>query len=165
MAAVDPQFEALLAYIKEARGFDFTGSLAILLAELLGPEAFRQRVKIYATDVDEERLAQARHAAYGEHEVAGVPSELLGRYFEQTGGVYVFRKDLRRSVIFGRNDLVQDAPISRIDLLVCRNALMYLNAETQARILSRPTRSSGPLWRSWRRPTRSSSPPTKSSKR
>ena len=50
---------------------------------------------------------------------------------------HAFRKDLRRSVIFGRNDLVQDAPISRIDLLVCRNALMYLNAETQASVLSR----------------------------
>jgi two-component system, chemotaxis family, CheB/CheR fusion protein len=49
----------------------------------------------------------------------------------------VFRKDLRRSVIFGRNDLVQDAPISRIDLLVCRNTLMYFNAETQAKVLSR----------------------------
>ncbi len=53
------------------------------------------------------------------------------------GGRYVFRKDLRRSVIFGRNDLVQDAPISRIDLLVCRNTLMYFNAETQAKILER----------------------------
>ena len=48
-----------------------------------------------------------------------------------------FRKDLRRSVIFGRNDLVQDAPISRIDLLICRNTLMYFNAETQTRILRR----------------------------
>ena len=44
-----------------------------------------------------------------------------------------FRKDLRRTVIFGRNDLVQDAPISRIDLLICRNTLMYFNAETQTR--------------------------------
>ena len=67
----------------------------------------------------------------------GIPPELLERYFDQTGGRYVFRKDLRRSVIFGRNDLVQDAPISRIDLLVCRNTLMYFNAETQARILTR----------------------------
>ena len=44
-----------------------------------------------------------------------------------------FRKDLRRTVIFGRNNLVQDAPISRLDLLICRNTLMYFNAETQAR--------------------------------
>ncbi len=112
-------------------------TLAMLLAERLGPDEFRHRVKIYATDVDEEGLTQARHAAYGEREVRDIPPELLERYFELTGYQYVFRKDLRRSVIFGRNDLVQDAPISRIDLLVCRNTLMYLNAETQARILAR----------------------------
>ncbi len=112
-------------------------SLAMLTTDLVGLDEFRRRVKIYATDVDEEALTQARHAEYAEREVAGVPRDLLDRYFEPTGGRYTFRKDLRRSVIFGRNDLVQDAPISRIDLLVCRNTLMYFNAETQSRILSR----------------------------
>src|SRR5437763_15094498 len=48
----------------------------------------------------------------------------------------VFRKDLRLAVIFGRHDLVQDPPISRVDILVCRNTLMYFNADTQRRILS-----------------------------
>jgi two-component system, chemotaxis family, CheB/CheR fusion protein len=229
MDAVDHQFEALLSYLKEARGFDFTGykrsslmrrvnrrmtqvqasdygeyldhlqvhpdefsalfntilinvtaffrdpeawdylrteileplvagkpagtpirvwsagcasgeeayTLAMLLAEILGPEEFRARVKIYATDVDEEQLNEARHATYEERDVAAVPPELLDRYFEQVANRYVFRKDLRRSVIFGRNDLVQDAPISRIDVLTCRNTLMYFNAETQVRILGR----------------------------
>lgn len=112
-------------------------TLAIILAEALGVDDFRQRVKIYATDVDEEGLTHARHAAYDERQVQAVPAELLERYFDQVGGRFYFRKDLRRSVIFGRNDLVQDAPISKIDLLVCRNALMYFNAETQSRILSR----------------------------
>jgi two-component system CheB/CheR fusion protein len=112
-------------------------SLAMLFAEAVGAEQFRQRVKIYATDVDEEALTQARHAVYTEAEVEAVGEELLGRYFERQANRYVFRKDLRRSVIFGRNDLVQDAPISRIDLLVCRNTLMYFNAETQSRILGR----------------------------
>jgi two-component system, chemotaxis family, CheB/CheR fusion protein len=112
-------------------------TLAVVLAEMLGPAEFRDRVKIYATDVDEEALNHARQGSYSEQEIRGIPSELLDRYFDLTGGRYVFRKDLRRSVIFGRNDLVQDAPISRIDLLVCRNTLMYFNAETQARILSR----------------------------
>jgi two-component system CheB/CheR fusion protein len=87
--------------------------------------------------VDEDALTDARHASYTERDVRGVPPELLERYFDLTGGRYVFCKDLRRSVIFGRNDLVQDAPISRIDLLVCRNTLMYFTAETQARILAR----------------------------
>jgi two-component system CheB/CheR fusion protein len=112
-------------------------SLAIVFAEALGPDEFRQRVKIYATDVDDEALAEARHASYEESAVDGLPPEMLEKYFERQAGRYLFRKDLRRSVIFGRNDLVQDAPISRIDLLVCRNTLMYFNAETQSKILSR----------------------------
>ncbi len=112
-------------------------TLAMILAEALGVDEFRERVKIYATDVDEESLAHARHATYDARQIRTVPEELLIHYFDQVGGRFSFRKDLRRSVIFGRNDLVQDAPISKVDLLVCRNALMYFNAETQSRILSR----------------------------
>ncbi|PRY49974.1 two-component system CheB/CheR fusion protein [Geodermatophilus tzadiensis] len=112
-------------------------SLAMLLAEALGEGEFRERVKIYATDVDEEALTQARQALYTEREMAGLTPEEAGRYFTQEGSRFAFRKDLRRAVIFGRNDLVQDAPISHVDLLLCRNTLMYFNAETQNRILSR----------------------------
>ena len=112
-------------------------TLAMILAEALGIEGFRDRVKIYATDLDEEALTRARHAAYGAREVAGLPAELRAKYFEENNGLYTFHKDLRRSVIFGRHNLIQDAPISRIDLLSCRNTLMYLNTETQARILER----------------------------
>lgn len=112
-------------------------TLAMLLAEALGPDGFRQRVKIYATDVDEDALSEARIASYDAKAVESVPPDLLSRYFEQVNGRYVFHKDLRRAVIFGRNDLVKDAPISRVDLLVCRNSLMYLNAETQRNVLGR----------------------------
>ncbi|BBZ37995.1 CheR family methyltransferase [Mycobacterium conspicuum] len=119
-------------------------TLAMLLAEALGPEAFRQRVKIYATDVDEEALTEARAASYDARAVEGVPADLLARYFEQVNGRYLFHKDLRRAVIFGRNDLVKDAPISRVDLLVCRNTLMYLNAETQRNVLGRLHFALGP---------------------
>ena len=112
-------------------------SLAITLAEKIGFEAFRRRVKIYATDVDEEALTQARAGSYTAREVQGIPQPLLEKYFDHEGGRYVFHKDLRRALIFGRHDLLRDAPISRIDLLTCRNALMYFNAEVQAQILSR----------------------------
>jgi two-component system CheB/CheR fusion protein len=114
-----------------------TYTIAILLAEALGEQGYVERVKIYATDVDEQALDIARHAVYSVKDVEAIPREVLERYFERTDGRYVFRKDLRRAVIFGRNDLVQDAPISRIDLLTCRNTLMYFNAETQERILGR----------------------------
>jgi two-component system CheB/CheR fusion protein len=112
-------------------------TLAMVFAEALGLEGFRQRVKIYATDVDEEALVQARQASYSARDLQPVPPELRSKYFEEVGNRFVFRPDLRRAVIFGRHDLVQDAPISRLDLLVCRNTLMYFNAETQSRILAR----------------------------
>lgn len=112
-------------------------TLAILLAEAMGLDEFRDRVKIYGTDIDEEALGQARQAVYTAREVANVPEPLRERYFEHGGGRYTFHKDLRRSVIFGRHDLLQDAPISRIDLLACRNSLMYFNTEAQARILAK----------------------------
>jgi two-component system, chemotaxis family, CheB/CheR fusion protein len=112
-------------------------TLAMIFAEALGAGAFRDTVKIYATDVDDDALGKARLATYTAREVAEIPAELRERYFEAVGGRYLFRKDLRRHVIFGRHDLIQDAPISRVDLLVCRNTLMYFNAETQAKILNR----------------------------
>ncbi|WP_167472722.1 CheR family methyltransferase [Nocardia arthritidis] len=112
-------------------------SLAVVLAEAMGIEEFRQRVKIYATDVDEDALTTARHATYTDKEVAPLGPELIQRYFEPIGTRFSFRKDMRRSVIFGRNDLVQDAPISRIDLLACRNTLMYFTVETQTKILEK----------------------------
>jgi two-component system CheB/CheR fusion protein len=110
-------------------------TIAMVLAELLGTDAYRDRVKIYATDIDEDALNQARVAVYDAKAVESVPLELRERYFERADQRFAFRKDLRRTVIFGRNNLVQDAPISRLDLLVCRNTLMYFTAETQARIL------------------------------
>jgi two-component system, chemotaxis family, CheB/CheR fusion protein len=112
-------------------------TLAMVAAEGLGADTVRERVKIYATDVDEEALNQARLARYTDKQVEGVPPDLLGRYFERNGGGYAFSKDLRRSVIFGRHDLIQDAPITRIDLLTSRNTLMYLNSETQSHVLAR----------------------------
>ncbi|PSB33210.1 CheR family methyltransferase [Chlorogloea sp. CCALA 695] len=112
-------------------------TLAMVLAEVLGLEEFHQKVKIYATNVDEIALHQARQATYNAKEVEGIPPPLLERYFNHSNGSYTFCPDLRRSVIFGRHDLLQDPPISRIDLLSCRNTLMYFHAETQAKIISR----------------------------
>jgi two-component system CheB/CheR fusion protein len=109
----------------------------MVIAEVIGIEQFQARVKIYGTDIDAEALNEARLASYTERQMAGVPPALIEKYFERAGERFVFRKELRRSVIFGRHDLIQDAPISRVDLLSCRNALMYFNAETQSRVLER----------------------------
>jgi two-component system CheB/CheR fusion protein len=114
-----------------------TYTLVMLLAEVLGVERFKKNIKVYATDADAEALTIARHARYSTKDLEAVPADLRTRYFEPNGHGWVFRGDLRRCVIFGEHDLVQDAPISRVDLLVCRNTLIYFNSEAQARILAR----------------------------
>jgi two-component system, chemotaxis family, CheB/CheR fusion protein len=110
---------------------------AILFAEQLGMDQFRERVKIYATDLDEGELTAARMAVYGEKQLDNVPAPLRERYFERVQGGWVFRNDLRRALIFGRHNLLEDAPISRLDLLVCRNTLIYFNRDAQSRVLAR----------------------------
>jgi two-component system CheB/CheR fusion protein len=112
-------------------------SAAMLLCETLGASDFRQRTKIYATDVDDDALARARQGRAEAKDLEEVPAGLREKYFEAEGDHYQLRGDLRRSIIFGRHDLLQDAPISRIDLLISRNTLMYFEAEAQARILAR----------------------------
>ncbi|NEQ21953.1 MAG: protein-glutamate O-methyltransferase CheR [Microcoleus sp. SIO2G3] len=112
-------------------------TIAMILAEALGEEEYRKRVKVYATDLDEEAVAHGRFGAYDIREFRDVPDELFNKYFDQSKTVCTFRSDLRRNVIFGHINLVQDPPIGRLDLLICRNILMYFNAETQARVLAR----------------------------
>ncbi len=112
-------------------------TIAMVLAEALGEEEYRRRVKIYATDLDEEAIALGRVATYSARQLQDVPEHLREKYFEASKNAYTFRSDMRRGVIFGRNNLVQDAPIGHLDLLICRNTLMYFNAETQARVLNR----------------------------
>jgi two-component system CheB/CheR fusion protein len=111
-------------------------SLAIVFAEALGADDFKRRVKIYATDVDDDALRFGRHAMYSPKQIKPVPEELLKKYFARENHSYAFRGELRRTVIFGRHDLIQDPPISRIDLLVSRNTLMYFTPEVQSRVLA-----------------------------
>ncbi|MFN2465235.1 MAG: CheR family methyltransferase [Candidatus Dormibacteria bacterium] len=111
-------------------------TLAIVLGELLGAEEFSRRVKIYATDVDDDALTHAR-SGYSAKELAPLGTTLLEKYFQGHGSRHTLRPEFRRALIFGRHDLVHDAPISKLDLAVCRNTLMYFDAPTQRRILHR----------------------------
>jgi two-component system, chemotaxis family, CheB/CheR fusion protein len=112
-------------------------SLAMLLCEQFGATEFSRRVKIYATDLDEVALNSARHASYLPRDVEDVPEHLLTKYFERSNNHYMVSRDLRKAVIFGRHNIMHDAPISRIDLLICRNLLIYLETETQNLVLPR----------------------------
>ncbi len=114
-------------------------TLAMILANHLGPQEMARRVKIYATDIDLDALTRARTAIYSEKSLHDVPEEIRDAYFEPDlrGRGWVVTPVLRRTVVFGRLDLTRDPPISRVDLVTCRNTLMYLTAETQAFVIPR----------------------------
>lgn len=112
-------------------------SIAILLAESMGPSFQNHDVKIFGTDVDEKAIATARRGIYSRAGLVDVPKHLLERYFIEEGDGYAIRKDVRRSVVFGVNNLVSDAPISRLDLVMCRNVFIYLDGALQKRVLTR----------------------------
>ncbi len=114
-------------------------SLVMILAELLGLEELRNRVKIYATDIDEDALNKALCGIYEQKALDSLAENLQEKYFQQqhSENRYTFCSELRRVVIFGRHNLLSDPPISRLDLLICRNTLMYFNSSTQQDILKK----------------------------
>lgn len=112
-------------------------SLAIVLCETLGQEFFLERVKIFATDLSEQNLQHARQATFTNEELSSVSEEWKRKYFTPVGTNWVFRNDLRRALIFGKHNLLKDAAISRIDLVICRQVMIYENLENQRRLLSR----------------------------
>jgi two-component system CheB/CheR fusion protein len=110
-------------------------TLAMVLSEALGEEAFARRVKIYATDIDEDALAVARLGTYPRQALEDVPPPLVEKYFTASGDRFTLTKELRRDIVFGRHDLLRDAPIPHVDVVVCRNLLMYFNPEAQQRVV------------------------------
>jgi two-component system, chemotaxis family, CheB/CheR fusion protein len=112
-------------------------SMAILLADRLTGVGRATDVKIYATDVDEDALTVARHGVYRLDQLKDVSPDRVERHFTREGQRYRFRRDLRRWCIFGRHNLVQDPPLSRMDLVICRNVLIYFKSGLQDRVIPR----------------------------
>jgi len=110
-------------------------SLAILLLEV-GAEAIRERsTKIYATDIDPQSLNQAKGARYHAHSLANVPSHWRQRYFTQADGRYQVVPEVRSLVLFKAHNILDALPFRRIDLVACRNVLIYMTEALQERVL------------------------------
>jgi two-component system, chemotaxis family, CheB/CheR fusion protein len=110
-------------------------SLAILIAEALGDELGRFNVRIFATDIDDGAISFARRGIYAHPTLAGVPENLVNRYFVKEGDDYGINKLVRNMVVFGQHDLAQRAPFPRLDMTICRNVLIYFMAELRKRAL------------------------------
>jgi two-component system CheB/CheR fusion protein len=111
-------------------------SVAMLLAEYFGSRIQDFDIKIYATDIDEDALNTARRGEYSVEALRRVGPEWREKYFHGKGLLRINR-EIRRLVIFGRSNLAQDAPISHVNLLLCRNLLIYFDADLQKQILNR----------------------------
>jgi two-component system CheB/CheR fusion protein len=110
-------------------------SLAILVADALGDELSQYTVQIFATDLDEDALAFARRGIYPAAALGGMPEDVRARAFAPLDGSYEILPHLRRMVTFGQHDLGQRAPFPHIDLVLCRNVLIYFTTELQRRAL------------------------------
>jgi two-component system CheB/CheR fusion protein len=111
-------------------------SIAILLSEVLGKQSNNFRIQIFATDVDNDAMNVARRGIYIEGALAELEPTLAARYFEPQQGRFQISRTLRDMVVFARQDLVQDPPFLRLDLISCRNVLIYLQSDLQAKVLA-----------------------------
>jgi two-component system CheB/CheR fusion protein len=110
-------------------------SVAISLVEFLGENLGGVPVQIFATDISEPAINAARTGIYPESITADVSSDRLRRFFTRSEGSYRINKQIRDMCIFARQDLTRDPPFSRLDLIVCRNVLIYLNAILQKKLM------------------------------
>ncbi|MDD5248030.1 MAG: EAL domain-containing protein [Rhodocyclaceae bacterium] len=111
-------------------------SIAILIAEALGPNALQFRIQVFATDIDLNALAIARRGSYAETALADLDPNLVQRYFQKVGNRLEVSRSLRDMVVVARQDIIQDPPFLRLDLVSCRNLLIYLQNEPQAKVLA-----------------------------
>lgn len=110
-------------------------SLAILIAEEMERAALSLKVQIFATDLDEDALEYARAAVYPESIAADVSTQRLAKFFTAGGQSFRVKKSIREMVVVAKQDLIHDAPFSRLDLISCRNLLIYMNQTLQRKIM------------------------------
>jgi two-component system, chemotaxis family, CheB/CheR fusion protein len=110
-------------------------SIAISLREHMDKLSAIPRVQIFATDIDERALGVARAARYPEALLDGISAERRKRFFMLDGGSYLLSKDVRELCIFSPHSVIRDPPFSRIDLISCRNLLIYFGVEVQNQVI------------------------------
>ncbi len=111
-------------------------TIAIMLSELFPKELRKSNVRIYATDIDDIALETGRRGLYPESVVESLPTEIIYNYFEPEGTSFRVRKWLRDMCMFARHDVTKDPPFLRMDLISCRNLMIFLNNDLQKQVLS-----------------------------
>jgi two-component system CheB/CheR fusion protein len=110
-------------------------SIGILMREYIAKLDSAPQVQIFATDIDGRALAAARVGRYRTNIEGNISPERLARWFVREGDTYCVVKELREMCIFSQHNVIKDAPFSKLDLVSCRNLLIYLNSELQNRVI------------------------------
>ena len=110
-------------------------SIAMLLAEYAAISLDQPSIQVFATDLDEGAIATGREGLYTEADVADVSEERLQRFFQRGTDGYRIKRELREIVLFAHHNLLKDPPFSHLDLISCRNLLIYLNRSIQERVV------------------------------
>ena len=131
-----PADQSLRVWIAGCSTGEETYSLAMLLREQLTAAKRNTKLQIFASDVDPDAVATARDGLYPETIEADVSPERLERFFVKEGHNYRVRPELRALVVFTIQDVLADPPFARLDLVSCRNLLIYLRAEAQAKVIA-----------------------------
>jgi two-component system CheB/CheR fusion protein len=111
-------------------------SVAMLFLEAIARAGAPRRLRVWATDVHRGSLDFASRGLYDQEKVAGVPPALLERYFDKRGGSYQVSPEVRQHVVFAPHNVMKDAPFTRLDLITCRNMLIYLLPPAQQKAMS-----------------------------
>ena len=135
-AAISRQVHAIRVWIAGCSTGEEAYSIAMLFHEYLWEHEQSIDLKIFATDVDQEAISRAATGAYPDSTVADLSPERRRNFFVKIGSQYQITRELRESVIFAPHNLLKDPPFSKLDLISCRNLLIYLKPETQEHVLS-----------------------------
>ena len=129
-----PGGQPIRAWIPGCASGEEAYSVAILLHECIETKATASEIQIFGTDLDPRVVDAARAGTYGGGISADVSPKRLERYFVKEDGVYHVRKDIREMLVFAPHNIVRDPPFTKLDLLVCRNLLIYLEPQVQRRL-------------------------------
>ena len=108
---------------------------AILFQEQIEKTDRRQTLQIFATDLDEDSINVARRGVYPKSIAADVPPASLKRFFTEEGSSYRVKNSIRETLVFAKHNLVRDAPFSKLDLVCCRNVLIYMDTTLQKKLI------------------------------
>ena len=128
--------EAIRVWVAGCSTGEEAYSIAMLMLEWFASQGQTPRLQVFATDIDDAALELARTGQYDREALKDLSPERIDRHFRETRNGYAIGKTVRESIVFASHNLISDPPFSRLDLVVCRNVLIYLNAATQKKLLN-----------------------------